>query len=118
MLAATVTGPMATIAASTCRVSRNFVIRGRPPLVHGCAGVRGPARRRPSDRTEAEVTASNGFSPTGVPCASPYDRPLTWARAIGGNPPIVAAVHTVAILVLDDVVPFDMAAPMQVFDWT
>lgn len=27
-------------------------------------------------------------------------------------------MHTVAILVLDDVVPFDMAAPMQVFDWT
>ncbi|WP_217168246.1 GlxA family transcriptional regulator [Streptomyces sp. AC512_CC834] len=27
-------------------------------------------------------------------------------------------MHSVAILVLDDVVPFDMAAPMQVFDWT
>ncbi|MFF3346413.1 GlxA family transcriptional regulator [Streptomyces sp. NPDC002779] len=27
-------------------------------------------------------------------------------------------MHTVAILVLDDVVPFDMAAPLQVFDWT
>ncbi|MFF8095209.1 GlxA family transcriptional regulator [Streptomyces sp. NPDC016675] len=27
-------------------------------------------------------------------------------------------MHTVAILVLDDVVPFDMAAPMQTFDWT
>ncbi|MGW7299523.1 GlxA family transcriptional regulator [Streptomyces sp. NPDC054829] len=27
-------------------------------------------------------------------------------------------MHTVAILALDDVVPFDMAAPMQVFDWT
>ncbi|MFG3248529.1 GlxA family transcriptional regulator [Streptomyces sp. NPDC048187] len=26
-------------------------------------------------------------------------------------------MHSVAILVLDDVVPFDMAAPMQVFDW-
>jgi transcriptional regulator GlxA family with amidase domain len=26
-------------------------------------------------------------------------------------------MHTVAILVLDDVVPFDMAAPLQVFDW-
>jgi transcriptional regulator GlxA family with amidase domain len=27
-------------------------------------------------------------------------------------------MHTVAILALDQVVPFDMAAPMQVFDWT
>ncbi|MEU9916064.1 helix-turn-helix domain-containing protein [Streptomyces sp. NPDC051001] len=27
-------------------------------------------------------------------------------------------MHTVAILALDEVVPFDMAAPMQVFDWT
>ncbi|MFC8342901.1 GlxA family transcriptional regulator [Streptomyces sp. NPDC057280] len=27
-------------------------------------------------------------------------------------------MHTVAILALDLVVPFDMAAPMQVFDWT
>ncbi|MEU6356572.1 helix-turn-helix domain-containing protein [Streptomyces sp. NPDC047072] len=27
-------------------------------------------------------------------------------------------MHSVAILVLDEVVPFDMAAPMQVFDWT
>ncbi|MER5209690.1 helix-turn-helix domain-containing protein [Streptomyces sp. NPDC002838] len=27
-------------------------------------------------------------------------------------------MHTVAILVLDQVVPFDMAAPMTVFDWT
>ncbi|MFF0092424.1 GlxA family transcriptional regulator [Streptomyces canus] len=27
-------------------------------------------------------------------------------------------MHSVVILVLDDVVPFDMAAPMQVFDWT
>ncbi|MFF9201778.1 GlxA family transcriptional regulator [Streptomyces sp. NPDC014986] len=27
-------------------------------------------------------------------------------------------MHTVAILVLDRVVPFDMAAPQQVFDWT
>ncbi|WP_217140380.1 GlxA family transcriptional regulator [Streptomyces sp. AC627_RSS907] len=27
-------------------------------------------------------------------------------------------MHSVAILVLDDVVPFDMAAPMQAFDWT
>ncbi|MDN0197857.1 helix-turn-helix domain-containing protein [Streptomyces sp. S.PNR 29] len=27
-------------------------------------------------------------------------------------------MHSVAILVLDHVVPFDMAAPMQVFDWT
>ncbi|MFC7015323.1 GlxA family transcriptional regulator [Streptomyces viridiviolaceus] len=27
-------------------------------------------------------------------------------------------MHTVAILALDDVVPFDLAAPMQVFDWT
>ncbi|PZT71387.1 AraC family transcriptional regulator [Streptomyces sp. SW4] len=27
-------------------------------------------------------------------------------------------MHTVAILVLDDVVPFDMAAPLQTFDWT
>src|SRR5690606_37592859 len=27
-------------------------------------------------------------------------------------------MHSVAILVLDGVVPFDMAAPMQVFDWT
>ncbi len=27
-------------------------------------------------------------------------------------------MHSVAILVLDDVVPFDMAAPMQTFDWT
>ncbi|MGW0912640.1 GlxA family transcriptional regulator [Streptomyces sp. NPDC002784] len=27
-------------------------------------------------------------------------------------------MHTVAILVPDDVVPFDMAAPLQVFDWT
>jgi transcriptional regulator GlxA family with amidase domain len=27
-------------------------------------------------------------------------------------------MHTVAVLVLDDVVPFDMAAPMQTFDWT
>ncbi|MFC8427630.1 GlxA family transcriptional regulator [Streptomyces sp. NPDC057253] len=27
-------------------------------------------------------------------------------------------MHSVAILALDDVVPFDMAAPMQVFDWT
>ncbi|MEG3627739.1 GlxA family transcriptional regulator [Streptomyces poriticola] len=27
-------------------------------------------------------------------------------------------MHTVAILVLDDVVPFDMAAPFQAFDWT
>ncbi|MBQ0912695.1 MULTISPECIES: GlxA family transcriptional regulator [Streptomyces] len=26
-------------------------------------------------------------------------------------------MHSVAILVLDDVVPFDMAAPMQAFDW-
>ncbi len=31
---------------------------------------------------------------------------------------MVVAMHTVAILALDDVVPFDMAAPMQVFDWT
>ncbi len=38
--------------------------------------------------------------------------------AHGGNPPIVAVMHSVAILVLDDVVPFDMAAPMQAFDWT
>ncbi|GAB2757827.1 AraC family transcriptional regulator [Streptomyces bullii] len=30
----------------------------------------------------------------------------------------MAAMHSVAILALDDVVPFDMAAPMQVFDWT
>ncbi|GHB96840.1 hypothetical protein GCM10010308_05420 [Streptomyces vinaceusdrappus] len=29
----------------------------------------------------------------------------------------MAAMHSVAILVLDDVVPFDMAAPMQAFDW-
>lgn len=27
-------------------------------------------------------------------------------------------MHSVAILVLDGVVPFDMAAPLQVFDWT
>ncbi|MDL5205630.1 helix-turn-helix domain-containing protein [Streptomyces sp. ALI-76-A] len=27
-------------------------------------------------------------------------------------------MHTVAILVLDHVVPFDMAAPLQTFDWT
>ncbi|MFE3851007.1 GlxA family transcriptional regulator [Streptomyces griseorubiginosus] len=27
-------------------------------------------------------------------------------------------MHSVAVLALDDVVPFDMAAPMQVFDWT
>ncbi|MFF7445414.1 MULTISPECIES: helix-turn-helix domain-containing protein [unclassified Streptomyces] len=27
-------------------------------------------------------------------------------------------MHTVAIMALDQVVPFDMAAPMQVFDWT
>ncbi|MFH0518387.1 GlxA family transcriptional regulator [Streptomyces sp. M41] len=27
-------------------------------------------------------------------------------------------MHTVAILVLDDVVPFDMAAPFQMFSWT
>lgn len=27
-------------------------------------------------------------------------------------------MHSVAILVLDGVVPFDMAAPMQVFDFT
>ncbi|MEV5427888.1 helix-turn-helix domain-containing protein [Streptomyces sp. NPDC052701] len=27
-------------------------------------------------------------------------------------------MHSVVILVLDEVVPFDMAAPMQVFDWT
>ncbi|NEB03650.1 helix-turn-helix domain-containing protein [Streptomyces sp. SID13726] len=27
-------------------------------------------------------------------------------------------MHSVVILALDDVVPFDMAAPMQVFDWT
>ncbi|AZM73855.1 helix-turn-helix domain-containing protein [Streptomyces sp. KPB2] len=27
-------------------------------------------------------------------------------------------MHSVAILVLDDVVPLDMAAPMQAFDWT
>ncbi|GGQ14017.1 AraC family transcriptional regulator [Streptomyces griseomycini] len=40
------------------------------------------------------------------------------ARADGGNPLIVAVMHSVAILVLDRVVPFDMAAPMQVFDWT
>lgn len=33
----------------------------------------------------------------------------------GGNPFIVARMHTVAILVLDDVVPFDMAAPLEVF---
>ncbi len=38
--------------------------------------------------------------------------------AHGGNPHIVAVMHSVAILVLDDVVPFDMAAPMQAFDWT
>lgn len=31
---------------------------------------------------------------------------------------MVAFMHTVAILALDQVVPFDMAAPMQVFDWT
>jgi transcriptional regulator GlxA family with amidase domain len=30
----------------------------------------------------------------------------------------VAVVHSVVILVLDEVVPFDMAAPLQVFDWT
>jgi transcriptional regulator GlxA family with amidase domain len=31
---------------------------------------------------------------------------------------MVSFMHTVAILALDQVVPFDMAAPMQVFDWT
>ncbi|MFF4275328.1 GlxA family transcriptional regulator [Streptomyces sp. NPDC001536] len=30
----------------------------------------------------------------------------------------MAFMHTVAVLALDQVVPFDMAAPMQVFDWT
>ncbi|GAA2461046.1 hypothetical protein GCM10010421_63240 [Streptomyces glaucus] len=42
----------------------------------------------------------------------------TRAAVPGGNPFIVAVMHTVAILVLDGVVPFDMAAPMQAFDWT
>lgn len=42
----------------------------------------------------------------------------TWASAAGGNPPKVVRMHSVAILALDDVVPFDMAAPMQAFDWT
>ncbi len=31
---------------------------------------------------------------------------------------MVAFMHTVAVLALDQVVPFDMAAPMQAFDWT
>ncbi|ANS70077.1 AraC family transcription regulator [Streptomyces lincolnensis] len=30
----------------------------------------------------------------------------------------MAVMHTVEVLVLDHVVPFDMAAPMTVFDWT
>ncbi|CAM5310391.1 hypothetical protein SGRIM128S_02704 [Streptomyces griseomycini] len=46
---------------------------------------------------------------TALRCPGPRD---------GGNPLIVAVMHSVAILVLDRVVPFDMAAPMQVFDWT
>jgi transcriptional regulator GlxA family with amidase domain len=43
---------------------------------------------------------------------------MTWALVAGGNPPRVAFMHTVAILVLDDVVPFDMATPVQLFGWT
>ncbi|MFC9955097.1 AraC family transcriptional regulator, partial [Streptomyces prasinus] len=27
-------------------------------------------------------------------------------------------MHSVAILLLDRVIPFDMAAPLQTFDWT
>jgi transcriptional regulator GlxA family with amidase domain len=37
------------------------------------------------------------------------------AIAIGENPPIVAHMHTVAILVMDHVVPFDMATPIEAF---
>lgn len=31
---------------------------------------------------------------------------------------MVAATHSVAILVLDDVVPFDVPVPTQALDWT
>jgi hypothetical protein len=50
MLAATVTGPTATIAARTCSESRIFVTSA-------------DARPLPSGRTVAEMPRSNGFSP-------------------------------------------------------
>jgi transcriptional regulator GlxA family with amidase domain len=74
-------------------------------------GARTHAKQPAGGGTAAGSPLSTGFPPARRSAAG-GERP---GGAGGGNPFIVAVVHTVAILALDHVVPFDMAVPLEIF---